>query len=139
MLILLAHKTGLGERYEDFKGLSRTNPAAAFTMTIFILSLIGIPPTGGFIAKFWVFASAVKAGYMWLAVVGVMSAVVSCYYYLRVVVLMYMHEPDGQPEPIPSPRSLSLALAVMAIITIYMGVNPAPFMELAQKSLAAIL
>jgi len=138
VIIFLCQKHRMGDTYEDFKGLGQASPGAAMVMTIFMLSLLGIPPTGGFMGKIWIFAAAVKADYLWLALVGVLSAVISAYYYLRVVVVMYMHQPEQVPTRVISP-SLIIALGLMALITVYMGVNPAPFLKWAQHSTAAIL
>jgi NADH-quinone oxidoreductase subunit N len=138
VLILICREGNIGETYEDLKGLGRINPKAAMFMSIFILSLLGIPPTGGFVGKLWVFAAAVKANLMWLAVVGVVNAIISSYYYLRVLVVMYMHEPAAELKVINS-RSLMLALAIMALVTLYMGIHPSIFFDLAQKAIAAIL
>jgi NADH-quinone oxidoreductase subunit N len=138
VLTLLCREGNIGETYEELKGLGRVSPMAAMFMSIFILSLLGIPPTGGFVGKLWVFAAAIKADIMWLAVVGVVNAIVSSYYYLRVMVMMYMHEPAKELKIVKS-RSLILALAIMALVTLYMGISPGVFFDLAQKSIAAIL
>ncbi len=138
VLILLCSKGNVGETYEDLKGLGKASPLAAMLMTIFMLSLVGIPPTGGFVGKLWVFAAAVKADIIWLAIVGVVNAIISSYYYLRVLVVMYMHEAAAEIEPINSP-ALMVALSIMALATLYMGICPNVFFDLAQKSLAAIL
>ncbi len=138
VLIFLCRQGNIGETYEDLKGLGKVSPMAALLMTVFILSLLGIPPTGGFIGKLWVFAAAVKADIIWLAVVGLVNAIISAYYYLNVLVVMYMHEPSPETQPVNS-FSLMMALSIMALVTIYMGVWPNIFFDLAQKSLVAIL
>src|SRR5205807_2531930 len=79
-----------GDELKDFSGLHVRNPFAAFAMLLFMLSLGGIPPTAGFMGKFWLFSSAIDAGYYWLAVIGVLNSAVSLYYYVRVVVFMYL-------------------------------------------------
>ena len=92
--------SGRGEertRISDYTGLARTNPVAAALMTLFLLSLAGIPPTAGFIAKVNVFTAAIDAGYWVLALVGVLASVAAAFFYLRVIVLMYMQEPEGAP------------------------------------------
>ncbi len=139
VLAVLCRGGHTGETYEELKGLAANSPPAAFFMTIFIFSLLGIPPTGGFIGKLWVFAAAVKSDLMWLAAVGLVNALISTYYYLRVIVMMYMHEPEAeQPAPAASYMAYS-ALAIMAVVTVFMGANPRPFIELAQRSMAAII
>ena len=81
-----------GERVDDFEGLSRRAPFWAFAMVVFLLSLGGIPPTAGFIGKYFLFAAAVQAGFGWLAVIAVLMSAVSMFYYLRLVVAMYLRE-----------------------------------------------
>ena len=84
-------------RLEDFGGLAARQPWLAVALTVFLLSLIGIPPTAGFVGKFYLFGAAVRSGYIWLAVIGVLNSAVAAYYYLRIIVYMYMREPDGAP------------------------------------------
>jgi NADH-quinone oxidoreductase subunit N len=119
----------LGERGEDLKGyrgLAATAPKTAAVMFLFLLALTGIPPTAGFTAKFAVILSAVRAGYIGLAVLAVSCSVVSAFFYLRVAVLMYMTEPQGV-APARVPASISAALAVAAAVTIIGGIFPNSF------------
>jgi NADH-quinone oxidoreductase subunit N len=119
----------LGERGEDLKGyrgLAATAPRTAAVMFLFLLALTGIPPTAGFTAKFGVILSAVRAGYIGLAVLAVSCSVVSAFFYLRVAVLMYMTEPEGV-APARVPASISAALAVAAAVTIIGGIFPNSF------------
>jgi NADH-quinone oxidoreductase subunit N len=81
----------------DFAGLAGRHPVMALVLTIFLLSLVGIPPTAGFVGKFYLFGAAVRAGYIWLAVIGVLNSALAAYYYLRIVIYMYMREPEGAP------------------------------------------
>ena len=116
----------LGPRGEDlvgYRGLDATAPGTAALMFLFLLSLTGIPPTAGFAAKFAVILSAVRAGYVGLAVLAVLCSVVSAYFYLRVAVLMYMTAPQ-EPAPARVPAAVSAALAVAAIVTIAGGIFP---------------
>lgn len=116
----------LGQRGEElvgYHGLAATAPGAAAVMLLFLLSLTGIPPTAGFAAKFAVILSAVRAGYVGLAVLAVACSVVSAYFYLRVAVLMYMTQPQGSP-PARFPAAVSAALAVAAAVTIVGGIFP---------------
>jgi NADH-quinone oxidoreductase subunit N len=119
----------LGQRGEDLKGyrgLAATAPGTAAVMFIFLLSLTGIPPTAGFIAKFAVILSAVRAGYTGLAVLAVICSVVSAFFYLRVAVLMYMTEPQGvAPARFPAP--VATALAIAAAVNILGGIFPNTF------------
>jgi len=120
---------GLGERAEQltgFQGLAKTDPRASGFMFLFLLSLTGIPPTAGFAAKFAVILAAVRAGYVALAVVAVLCSVVSAYFYMRVAVLMYMRDPEGEP-PQRFPIAVLAALAVAALVTVAGGIFPGGF------------
>jgi NADH-quinone oxidoreductase subunit N len=103
------------DRVGDYAGLWQTRPHLAGLMTIFLLSLGGFPPLGGFIAKWYVFSAAVTAGYYWLAVIGVLTSVVSVFFYLRVVVMMYMTATDLDVDVPPVPRIAGAALVVSAV------------------------
>src|SRR5580693_5386695 len=96
---VVSHFANAGERYvtlDDYEGLGRSSPVLAATLTIFLLSLIGIPMTGGFFAKFYVFSAAVKANLIWLTIIGVVNSAIGAYYYLRIIVVMYMRESRQQ-------------------------------------------
>ena len=125
---------------EAYAGLARRNPLLAGALSLFLLSLIGIPPLAGFFAKFYVFASAVRAGYLWLVVIGVLNSAVAAYYYLRVIVYMYMREAEGDEEGAVYASSFAGALAlVIALVGItLLGVMPAPFVDLAQAAVAPL-
>jgi NADH-quinone oxidoreductase subunit N len=115
----------------DYAGLGRRSPYLAGLMSVFLLSLAGVPPTVGFMAKVAVFGAAIRAGHWPLALVGVLASVAAAFFYLRVVVLMYMQEPVGDriEDPSPAPRAL---LLVPAVATIVLGVFPGlvlPFLE----------
>lgn len=112
------------ERVESFAGLGRTRPALAAVMTLFMVALTGIPPTVGFFAKFSIFSAAVQAGYVWLAIIGVLMSVVSVYYYLRIPVLMYMYE-AGDEAPRPETQLFEgWVLAFCAVAVLVLGVFP---------------
>jgi NADH-quinone oxidoreductase subunit N len=134
---VVSHFANAGERYvtlEDYEGLGRTSPLLAATLTIFLLSLIGIPMTGGFFAKFYVFSAAIKANLIWLTIIGVINSGVGAYYYLRIIVMMYMREPR-KPVPVtPVPLTARLALAVCIIATLYLGLFPGRVLQYAQGS-----
>ncbi len=124
---VIGHFANAGERYvtlEDYEGLGRSSPLLAATLTIFLLSLIGIPITGGFFAKFYVFSAALKANLIWLALIGVVNSAIGAYYYLRVIVMMYMREPRKAVPVTPVPFGLGLALAASIVATICLGVLP---------------
>jgi NADH-quinone oxidoreductase subunit N len=123
----------------DLAGLSDRHPALAAALTVFLISLTGIPVSAGFVGKFYLFGAAVNAGYTPVAVVGVLMSVVSAYYYLRVVVAMYMREPLRDVSwPSPSPAA-SLALAVSVAVVLALGVYPAPVLELCRRAAQSLL
>jgi NADH-quinone oxidoreductase subunit N len=134
---VVSHFANAGERYvtlEDYEGLGRTSPLLAATLTIFLLSLIGIPMTGGFFAKFYVFSAAVKANLIWLTLIGVVNSAIGAYYYLRIVVVMYMRESRKQVPVTPVPFGLGLALAISIAATLYLGILPNRVLQYAQQS-----
>jgi NADH-quinone oxidoreductase subunit N len=118
-------ETSAGERrtIDEFAGLSRTQPVLAALMALFMFSLTGIPPMAGFFGKYYVFAGAIEGGYTWLAILGVLMSVVSAYYYLRVVVVMYFQ--DGAAAPaVRVPRLGLVALVLSALALLGLGVFP---------------
>ena len=112
-----------GKHLDGFQGLAAQRPGTAALMLLFLLSLTGIPPTAGFVAKFVVIASAVRAGQIELAVLAVACSVVTAFVYMRVVVLMYMKE-SQEPAPPRFPAAVSVALAVAALVTLIGGILP---------------
>ena len=138
-VVILLRKAGKrGEEITDFAGLGKTNKTAAFLMLIFMFSLTGIPPLAGFVGKFYIFKSAVQAGLVWLAVVGVLFSSISAYFYLRVIMVMYMSEPKGTIE-LSSAPSLALALAISATAVVVIGVYPTDLLNFARASIAGIM
>jgi NADH-quinone oxidoreductase subunit N len=123
----------------DYAGLARRHPVLAATLALFLLSLIGIPPLAGFVAKFYLFGSAVRAGYVWLTVLAVLNSAVAAYYYLRVIVYMYMREPDGEALAVAPSLAGSLALTLAIVGIVVLGLIPAPFADLAQAAVAPLL
>ncbi len=130
---VVSHFASTGERYvtlDDYAGLGQRSPFLAFTLTVFLLSLIGIPATAGFLAKYNVFMAGMFGqtvhpdAMVALIVVGLVNSAVASYYYLRLIVVMYMREPTVEEAPAPASLSMRVALAVAAIATIYMGVVP---------------
>ena len=128
VVLTLERSEGRGLLIEDYAGLGRRRPALALAMAIFMLSLIGVPPTVGFIGKFLVFSVTIEAGLIGLALVGVVTSLVSAYYYLRVVVMMYMR--SGEPET-RSEGWLNRTVGLTALATILLGVLPGPILILA--------
>lgn len=123
-----------GEEISDYEGLAKTHPLASGLMLIFMFSLTGIPPTAGFIGKFYLFMSAVKAGYTWLAIVAVIFSAISAYFYLRVVMYMYMREPK-QEVSLSTSMPSSLAIAITALAVLILGIFPSGLIEFARMSL----
>src|SRR4029077_1869097 len=114
VIALLDNADRPNDRVSDYAGLWSDHPALAALMTIFLLSLGGFPPLAGFIAKWYVFSAAVAAGYTWRAIIGVLTSVVSVFFYLRIVVMMYMTPGDGPQEVPDVPRAAGLALILSA-------------------------
>ncbi|MCI0546792.1 MAG: NADH-quinone oxidoreductase subunit N [Candidatus Rokubacteria bacterium] len=139
VVLLLEREGREATRVADLAGLASRHPAAAAALTLFLLSLIGIPPTVGFVGKFYLFGSAVRAGYIWLAVLGALNSAVAAYYYLRIVIYMYMREPERAGPVLVRSLSGGLALAVAAWGVVQLGVFPAPFLDLAQAAVAPLL
>ncbi|MGE5109833.1 MAG: NADH-quinone oxidoreductase subunit N [Acidobacteriaceae bacterium] len=139
---VISHFASAGEKYvqiDDYAGLGRRAPVLAAILTVFLLSLIGIPITGGFFAKFYVFSAALKSSLVWLTIIGVVNSAVGAYYYLRVIVMMYMREPQSD-APVPGiPFGLGAALAISLAFTIYLGVLPNRVLGYALQSAKALL
>ena len=123
----------------DYAGLGRRHPLLAFVLTLFLLSLVGIPPLAGFVGKFYLFGAAVRGGYVWLAVIAVLNSAIAAYYYLRVIVHMYMREPEGEAAGWVPSFAGGLALAIALVGIIVLGVMPAPFADLAVAAVAPLL
>jgi NADH-quinone oxidoreductase subunit N len=138
IIAVLEHADQPNDQIRDYAGLARTHPALAALMTIFLLSLGGFPPTAGFIAKWYVFSAAVKAGYAWLAIIGVLTSVVSVFFYLRVVVMMYMTPGESTARVPAIPRMAGLALVVSAILIFYLGILPTRVLDWAAASISTI-
>jgi NADH-quinone oxidoreductase subunit N len=124
------------DEIKDYTGLWYTRPVAASLMAIFLLSLGGFPPMAGFIAKWYVFAAAVEAGQTTLAIIGVLTSVVSVFFYLRVVVAMFMTERAEAEVPAPLAPFAATALALSALALFYLGLLPTRVMEIAAASAA---
>jgi NADH-quinone oxidoreductase subunit N len=135
VVILLRTENFKGEDISDFEGLAKTHPFASVLMLIFMFSLTGIPPTAGFIGKFYLFMSAVHAGYTWLAIVAVVFSTISAYFYLRIVMLMYMGEPKAEVA-LTTSTSTGITLAVTTLAVLLIGVLPSGLIELARTAVA---
>jgi len=134
MLMVVARHEELQYAFDDYAGLGTTHPLLAALMALFMFALAGFPPTAGFAGKFYVFSAAVQAGHYGLALIGVLTSVVSVVYYARVVMLMYMREPNGaQPIPRLAPTTMAV-LGITALGILYMGIFPGGVMRLAARS-----
>ncbi|HTS60310.1 MAG TPA: NADH-quinone oxidoreductase subunit N [Terriglobales bacterium] len=136
---VVSHFSSAGERFvklEDYSGLGSRSPALAAILTIFLLSLIGIPITGGFVAKFYVFSAALQSNMVGLVILGVLNSAVASYYYLRLIVVMYMREPRGEVPVSSVPAGVGAALALSLAATIYLGVLPGRVLDYAGRAVA---
>src|SRR5271157_3117959 len=134
---VVSHIANAGEKYvtlEDYAGLGRKSPVLAATFTFFLMSLIGIPITGGFFAKFYVLTAALHSNLVGLAIILVLNSAVGAYYYLRIIVMMYMREPRGEVPVTPVPAAAALAIAVCVLLTLYLGVLPGRVLDYAAYS-----
>ncbi|MBI5905876.1 MAG: NADH-quinone oxidoreductase subunit N [Deltaproteobacteria bacterium] len=124
----------------NFAGIGFRYPVLGALLTLFLVSLAGIPPTAGFVGKFYLFSSAVKNGYVGLAVLGVLNSAVSIYYYLRLVVYMYMMPAPGEiPVPRPPRTAFSIALCASAAAVLVLGIVPRSMLEFAERSILSLL
>ena len=131
-VLMLEKSEYAGETVDDFRGLHRRAPAWAVAMVIFLLSLGGIPPTSGFIGKYFLFYAAVGAGFGWLAIIAVLMSAVSMFYYVRIVAAMYLH--DGPEEKATSTWGLRAVAIIAVVVTLGLGILPSMFIDEAGRS-----
>jgi NADH-quinone oxidoreductase subunit N len=135
---VVGHLSGKGERYqnlEDLSGLAQKQPLAAALFTVFLLSLIGVPLTGGFFGKFYIFKAALESHLVWLTVLGLLNSAVAAYYYLRVLVMMYFRDPsEAVNEAEPLTFGLRTALLLSAAATLFLGIFPNWVLDFAGRS-----
>jgi NADH-quinone oxidoreductase subunit N len=131
VVIALEKSEGKGLNLDDYAGLGRKYPALAAAMTIFMLSLTGVPPTLGLIGKLYLFRAVIAGGFYGLAIIGVLTSLISAYYYLRVVVIMYMRE--GEPQTTRDPW-LNLTWGLTALATVVVSLIPGPLFDLASQA-----
>jgi NADH-quinone oxidoreductase subunit N len=139
VIVLVPKRGDRGEYLSDYTGLASQHPLFAFYMALFLLSLAGVPPTGGFAAKFFILASAVSASYYWLAAIGVLASAIAVFFYAKVIFYMYMKEPEAAYEIPQASFPSRIGLAIGAAGTIIPGVYPAPFMEMAVNAIKPLL
>ena len=139
VILLLERERREAVNLDDYGGLAAHHPVLALTLALFLLSLIGVPPTAGFAGKFYLFGAAVRSGYIWLAIIAVLNSVVAAYYYLRLIVYMYMRDQEGAlTEPAPSfAGRLALGIALWGVFQL--GLMPGPVLDLAQAAVAPLL
>ncbi|MGC1379039.1 MAG: NADH-quinone oxidoreductase subunit N [Anaerolineales bacterium] len=135
VVILLERDNGKGLNIADYAGLGRKYPLLAAAMTVFMLSFIGLPPTLGLVGKVYLFSAAVQGGFYWLAIIGVLTSLISAYYYLRVVVTMYMR--DGDPQ-LTRERWLELTVGAMAALVVLASLFPQTLFDWASQALLKI-
>ena len=131
VITMLRRHDVVGDELKDLSGLYVRAPVAAVAMLLFMLSLGGIPPTAGFMGKFWIFGAAVEEGWIWLAIVGVLNSAISLYYYIRVVVFMWIKE-EVVGSDISLQPAMTFTLIVAAVGTVLFGIYPQPLFEQAQ-------
>ena len=129
-IIAISNRTG-SDHIEDYAGMVRRAPVLAVLLALALLALIGVPPTGIFIAKLYIFTAAVKADLIWLAILGVISSVVSAYYYVRIIRVMFLQSPSSEERITVAPASW-LALGLAGSVTLWLGVAPGYLLELSR-------
>ena len=137
-ILAMRRQGSMVEGIDDFAGLGKTNPKMALAMLIFMFSLAGIPPLGGFFGKLYVFMAAIDAGLVTLAIIGVVTSVVGSYYYVRIVKIMYFDE-AADPFDKPIGKGLGGVLAATAVITLLFFVGLSPVVEVADAAAASLL
>jgi NADH-quinone oxidoreductase subunit N len=139
VVILYGRKGEENILISDYSGMASKYPLLAAAMAIFMFSLAGIPPTAGFVGKFYIFSAAVKAGYIGLAIIGVLNSALSVYFYLRVTVMMYMRSPEKEQARLEMCPALVAALIIAVLGTLQMGITPSQYLNLARQSILALM
>ncbi|HSB70343.1 MAG TPA: NADH-quinone oxidoreductase subunit N [Candidatus Methylomirabilis sp.] len=139
VIIALGRRDGERELIDDYAGLGLKYPFLGAAMALFMFSLAGVPPTGGFMGKFYIFSAAIQAKYLGLAIIGVLNSVISAFYYLRVTVVMYMNRGEGEAAPGGLTPTLALAVIIAILGTLQLGLFPSRLLEVALRSVGALL
>jgi NADH-quinone oxidoreductase subunit N len=138
---IIGHIASRNERYvriEDLAGFGRREPVTAALLAIFVFSLIGVPLTGGFFGKFYVFQAALNSHLVWLTVIGLINSAIAAYYYLKIIAAVYMQEPDASLAVLSPPSaSLRVAIWASALGTLFLGIFPSALLSFASVSAAA--
>jgi NADH-quinone oxidoreductase subunit N len=145
-IVLLFERQGNDEplKLDDFAGLGYRHPLAGLALTLFLLSLTGVPPTAGFFAKFYLFRAGIQAGaadatvMYTLVVLALLNSAAAAYYYLRVVVYMYFHEPEGEATPILRSPAAIAALVIAFVAVLLLGILPDPYLGMGEKAMASV-
>ena len=124
IVTLIARSGDRRNEVDDYNGIGFISPVLGFSLSIFLLSLLGIPLTAGFMGKIMVFSAALREGYVWLVVIAVLNTVVSAYYYLRLIIVMFFRERTAAWEPPRIPASAALALVLTIVGVFYLGLFP---------------
>lgn len=138
VVMLIANKIG-SEELEDYKGMGYRAPVLGVCLTIFLVSLTGLPPAAGFIGKLYIFAAVIKANYLWLAVVGVVNSVISLYYYVKIFKTMYLEDVDSKKEKVTSPVGAIVVVLLLAIPTLIFGIFFSPIVDWVNASAVIFL
>ncbi|HEY3307540.1 MAG TPA: NADH-quinone oxidoreductase subunit N [Desulfuromonadaceae bacterium] len=138
IIILVGKKGEPNGNVMDFAGFGFKHPLLAVAMTVFLFSLAGMPPTAGFIGKFYLFSGAIQKGYIWLAIIGVLNSAASVYYYLRVMVYMYMKEPTEEFDWLQVSAPIALALMISVAGSLIPGIVPSFILQFAQQAVRLI-
>jgi NADH-quinone oxidoreductase subunit N len=139
---VVTHVAGRNEKHvriEDLAGLAKREPATAALLSVFVFSLIGVPLTAGFFGKFYVFQAALDSHLVWLTVLGLVNSAIAAYYYLKIVVAMYMHEPGESMQDLTPPSfSLRVAIWASAIGVLVLGIFPSTLLSFVSFSAATL-
>jgi len=138
IIILVGKKGESNGNVQDFAGFGAKHPVLAAAMTIFLFSLAGMPPTAGFIGKFYLFSGAIQKGYIWLAVIGVLNSAASVYYYLRVMVYMYMKDSTEEFDWMQVTVPMALCVAISVAGSMIPGIVPSLILQYAQQAIKLI-
>ncbi|MCA1961583.1 MAG: NADH-quinone oxidoreductase subunit N, partial [Desulfomonile sp.] len=134
VVALVGRKDEANVLVDDYRGLGKSHPMLALTMSIFLFSLAGIPPTAGFVGKFTIFYAAIQSGYIWLVIIGVLTSAASVFYYFRVVMKMYMEAPATEPPLLQFSPGMVTALFIAAAGVLYIGLFPTTYLNMAVES-----
>jgi NADH-quinone oxidoreductase subunit N len=135
VVVVYGRKGEANVMIEDYRGMGTRYPVLGAAMALFMFSLAGLPPTAGFMGKFYVFSAAVAKGYVWLVVIAVLNSLVSVYYYFRVTMKIYMQEAEGGIEGVSFGAPVVVALALMAVGTLWVGIFPNSYLDLAKQAI----